>query len=169
MFGLLARLHPLQPLDSGNFLGAVIDDRAFGRLDAVFVAPRADDQVEVLTGGTTEDGEGSFMRPTLLAGADPEHDVFSTEFFGPLLAPYVYDDGDYNTVVRQLEGVARYALTGSVIARDRAAIAAASQALRFAAGNFHMNDKPTGAVVGHQPFGGGRARAPTTRPGRCRT
>ncbi|HEX7660625.1 MAG TPA: L-glutamate gamma-semialdehyde dehydrogenase [Pseudonocardiaceae bacterium] len=151
--------------DFGNFLGAVIDDRSFRRLREVLDRAHADDSVEVLAGGTADGSEGYFVRPTVLASADPEHDLFRTEFFGPLLSVYVYDDGDYDTVVTQLEKVARYALTGSVIARDRAAIAAASQALRFAAGNFYINDKPTGAVVGQQPFGGGRASGTNDKAG----
>ncbi|MCW2899580.1 MAG: delta-pyrroline-5-carboxylate dehydrogenase [Streptosporangiaceae bacterium] len=151
--------------DFGNFMGAVIDERSFGRLQEVLSRSREDDAVEVLAGGTTDDSEGWFVRPTVLAGTDPEHGIFTTEFFGPLLAVYVYDDGDYDTVVRQLESVARYALTGSVIARDRAAIAEASRALRFAAGNFYVNDKPTGAVVGQQPFGGGRASGTNDKAG----
>jgi 1-pyrroline-5-carboxylate dehydrogenase len=151
--------------DFGNFLGAVIDARSFGRLSTVQARSREDDAVEVLAGGTADGSEGWFVRPTVLTCADPEHDVFTTEYFGPLLAVYVYDDADYDTVLRQVEGVARYALTGSVIARDRAAIAATSRALRFAAGNFYVNDKPTGAVVGQQPFGGGRASGTNDKAG----
>jgi 1-pyrroline-5-carboxylate dehydrogenase len=151
--------------DLATFMGAVIDERSFGRLQTVLTRSHEDDLVEVLAGGTADDSEGWFVRPTVLAGTDPEHDVFTTEFFGPLLAVYVYDDGDYDTVVRQLERVARYALTGSVIARDRAAIAEAGRALRFAAGNFYVNDKPTGAVVGQQPFGGGRASGTNDKAG----
>jgi 1-pyrroline-5-carboxylate dehydrogenase len=151
--------------DFDNFLGAVIDERSFRRLADVLGRARSDSALEVLAGGTGDDGEGWFVRPTVLAGTDPEHEVFTTEFFGPILAVHVYDDADYDTVLRQLEGVAAYALTGSVIARDRAAIAAATQALRFAAGNFYINDKPTGAVVGQQPFGGGRASGTNDKAG----
>ncbi|MBX6723053.1 MAG: aldehyde dehydrogenase family protein, partial [Dactylosporangium sp.] len=151
--------------DFGNFLGAVIDERAFQRLDAVLSRARADSAVRVLAGGTADAETGWFVRPTVLACDDPEHDVFSTEYFGPLLAVYVYDDADYDTVLRQIDSGSRYALTGSVIARDRAAIAEASRALRFAAGNFYINDKPTGAVVGQQPFGGGRASGTNDKAG----
>jgi 1-pyrroline-5-carboxylate dehydrogenase len=91
--------------------------------------------------------------------------VFRTEYFGPILAVHVYDDHDYERVLRQLEGVSSYALTGAVIARDRAAITHASEELRFAAGNFYVNDKPTGAVVGQQPFGGGRASGTNDKAG----
>jgi 1-pyrroline-5-carboxylate dehydrogenase len=151
--------------DFGNFLGAVIDERAFRRLDAVLSRARADSAVRVLAGGTADAQTGWFVRPTVLACDEPEHDVFTTEYFGPLLAVYVYDDADYDTVLRQIDRGSRYALTGSVIARDRAAIAEASRALRFAAGNFYINDKPTGAVVGQQPFGGGRASGTNDKAG----
>ena len=149
----------------GNFLGAVIDARSFTRLSGVLQRSRHDPVVQVLAGGSAEDGEGYFVRPTVLASTNPEHDLFTTEFFGPILAVYVFDDSDYDTVLRQLERVARYALTGSVIARGRAAIATASEILRFAAGNFYVNDKPTGAVVGQQPFGGGRASGTNDKAG----
>jgi 1-pyrroline-5-carboxylate dehydrogenase len=151
--------------DFGNFLGAVIDERAFRRLDAVLSRARADSAVRVLAGGTADAQTGWFVRPTVLACDEPEHDVFTTEYFGPLLAVYVYEDADYDTVLRQIDRGSRYALTGSVIARDRAAIAEASRALRFAAGNFYINDKPTGAVVGQQPFGGGRASGTNDKAG----
>ncbi|WP_431920673.1 L-glutamate gamma-semialdehyde dehydrogenase [Amycolatopsis tucumanensis] len=151
--------------DLRNFLGAVIDRRAFDRLSGVLDRARADDRLEVLAGGTADDSEGFFVRPTVLASDHPEHEVFTTEYFGPVLAVHVYDDAAYDTVLRQLEGVAPYGLTGSIIATDRAAIAHATEELRFAAGNFYVNDKPTGAVVGQQPFGGGRASGTNDKAG----
>ncbi|MEU0463681.1 L-glutamate gamma-semialdehyde dehydrogenase [Amycolatopsis sp. NPDC006131] len=151
--------------DLRNFLGAVIDRRAFDRLAGVLDRARADDRLEVLAGGTADDSEGFFVRPTVLASDHPEHEVFTTEYFGPVLAVHVYDDAAYDTVLRQLEGVAPYGLTGSIIATDRVAIAHATEELRFAAGNFYVNDKPTGAVVGQQPFGGGRASGTNDKAG----
>jgi 1-pyrroline-5-carboxylate dehydrogenase len=151
--------------DFGNFMGAVIDDRSFRKLSAVLDRAREDDALTVVAGGTADDSEGYFVRPTIIEGADPEHEVFTTEYFGPVLAVHVYDDADYDTVLRQMESVAPYALTGSVIAQDRAAIAHAQQVLRHAAGNFYVNDKPTGAVVGQQPFGGGRASGTNDKAG----
>ena len=151
--------------DLRNFLGAVIDRRAFDKLAGVLGRAREDSALEVLAGGQADDSQGFFVRPTVLLGADPEHEVFRTEYFGPLLAVHVYADGDYDTVLRQLEGVSPYGLTGSIIARDRAAIAHATEELRFAAGNFYVNDKPTGAVVGQQPFGGGRASGTNDKAG----
>ena len=101
----------------------------------------------------------------IIEGTDPAHEVFTTEYFGPVLAVHVYDDADYDAVLTQMESVAPYALTGSIIAQDRAAIAHAQQFLRYAAGNFYVNDKPTGAVVGQQPFGGGRASGTNDKAG----
>jgi len=151
--------------DFANFMGAVIDRRSFTKLSGVLDAAKADDALTVVAGGTADDSEGFFVRPTVLEGTDPEHEVFSTEYFGPVLAVHVYDDADYDTVLRQLESVAPYALTGSVIAQDRVAIAHAQRFLRHAAGNFYVNDKPTGAVVGQQPFGGGRASGTNDKAG----
>ena len=151
--------------DFTNFMGAVIDRRAFDRLAGVLDRARADQGLTVLTGGTADDSEGYFVAPTVLLGADPEHEVFRTEYFGPLLAVHVYEDSDYDTVLRQLDAVSPYGLTGSIIARDRAAIAHATEELRFTAGNFYVNDKPTGAVVGQQPFGGGRGSGTNDKAG----
>jgi 1-pyrroline-5-carboxylate dehydrogenase len=151
--------------DFSNFMGAVIDRRSFDKLSGVLDAARSDSSLEIAAGGTADDSEGFFVRPTVLLGTNPEHEVFTTEYFGPVLAVHVYDDGDYDTVLRQMEGVSAYGLTGAIIAQDRAAIAHAMQELRFAAGNFYVNDKPTGAVVGQQPFGGARASGTNDKAG----
>jgi 1-pyrroline-5-carboxylate dehydrogenase len=151
--------------DFTNFMGAVIDDRAFAKHKKVIDGARADEHVEVLAGGRYDDSVGYFVRPTVLLVDDPEHEHFTTEYFGPILAVHVYPDGDWDGVLRQLESVADYALTGAVIAQDRHAIAEADRVLRFAAGNFYINDKPTGAVVGQQPFGGGRASGTNDKAG----
>jgi 1-pyrroline-5-carboxylate dehydrogenase len=151
--------------DFANFMGAVIDRRSFDKLAAAQAMAHADPSLEVVAGGTADDQEGYFVRPTVVVGSDPTHEIFSTEYFGPLLAVHVYDDGEYDRVLAQVDRGAPYALTGSVIATDRAAIATASDALRFAAGNFYVNDKPTGAVVGQQPFGGGRASGTNDKAG----
>ncbi|MFD0203203.1 MULTISPECIES: L-glutamate gamma-semialdehyde dehydrogenase [Saccharothrix] len=151
--------------DLSNFMGAVIDRRSFDKLNGVLKAAHADDALEVVAGGTADDSEGFFVRPTVLLGTNPEHEVFTTEYFGPVLAVHVFEDSDYDTVLKQMESAAPYALTGAVIAQDRAAIAHAQRELRFAAGNFYVNDKPTGAVVGQQPFGGGRASGTNDKAG----
>jgi len=151
--------------DFSNFMGAVIDGRSFAKLSKVLDAAKTDDALTVVAGGTADDSEGFFVRPTVIEGTDPGHEVFSTEYFGPVLAVHVYDDGDYDTVLKQMESAAPYALTGSIIAQDRVAIAHAQRFLRNAAGNFYVNDKPTGAVVGQQPFGGGRASGTNDKAG----
>jgi 1-pyrroline-5-carboxylate dehydrogenase len=151
--------------DFANFMGAVIDRKSFSKLAGVLERARTDDALTVVAGGSADDSEGFFVRPTIVEGTDPEHDVFTTEYFGPVLAVHVYDDADYDAALAQMESVAPYALTGSVIAQDRAAIAHAQRVLRNAAGNFYVNDKPTGAVVGQQPFGGGRASGTNDKAG----
>jgi 1-pyrroline-5-carboxylate dehydrogenase len=151
--------------DLSNFMGAVIDDRSFSKLSGVLERAKTDSSVEVLAGGTADDGDGWFVRPTLLQGSDPTHDIFTTEYFGPILGLFVYDDGDYDEVVRQAADVATYALTGSIFAQDRRAVAEAMEVLRYSAGNFYINDKPTGAVVGQQPFGGARASGTNDKAG----
>ncbi|MET0520396.1 MAG: L-glutamate gamma-semialdehyde dehydrogenase [Jiangellaceae bacterium] len=151
--------------DLSNFMGAVIDKRAFAKHKAALGRALAVDTVAVLAGGTCDDSEGYFVRPTVLESTDPEDDVFITEYFGPILGLYVYDDGEYSRVLTQLENVSPYALTGAIIAQDREAIVEATQVLRFAAGNFYINDKPTGAVVGQQPFGGARASGTNDKAG----
>jgi len=151
--------------DLSNFMGAVIDERSFRKLSGVLDMAHADDTVTVLAGGTADDSEGWFVRPTLLQGSDPEHEIFTTEYFGPILGIYVYDDADYDQTVQQMKDVAPYALTGSIVAQDREAIVAAAEELRFSAGNFYVNDKPTGAVVGQQPFGGARTSGTNDKAG----
>jgi 1-pyrroline-5-carboxylate dehydrogenase len=153
------------PTDFSHFMGAVIDARAFAKHKAAIERAHATDGIEVVAGGTVDDSVGYFVRPTIVVVDDPADEMFSTEYFGPILAVHVYDDADYEAVVRQLESVSPYALTGAVISQDRAAIAWTREALRFAAGNFYINDKPTGAVVGQQPFGGGRASGTNDKAG----
>jgi 1-pyrroline-5-carboxylate dehydrogenase len=151
--------------DFSNFMGAVIDDRAFAKHKDALDRARKDTAVKVIAGGTYDDSVGYFVRPTVLEVTDPGHELFSTEYFGPILAVHVFPDRQYDKVLEQMESVAKYALTGSIIAQDRAAIAQATEQLRFAAGNFYINDKPTGAVVGQQPFGGGRASGTNDKAG----
>ncbi|MGW3245922.1 L-glutamate gamma-semialdehyde dehydrogenase [Streptomyces sp. NPDC001070] len=151
--------------DLSNFIGAVIDDRAFAKNKAAIDRAKADTSVEVVAGGTYDDSVGYFVRPTVLASSDPENEIFREEYFGPVLGVHVYEDEDFEAMLAQMESVAAYALTGSVIARDRAAVADVMEKLRFAAGNFYINDKSTGAVVGQQPFGGGRASGTNDKAG----
>jgi len=151
--------------DLSNFMGAVIDDKAYADHVAAIERARSTSSTSIIAGGTYDDREGWFVRPTLVLGEDPTDEVFTAEYFGPILAVHVYPDRQFGVVMRQLDAVSRYALTGSIIAQDRAAIAEASEVLRFAAGNFYINDKPTGAVVGQQPFGGARASGTNDKAG----
>jgi 1-pyrroline-5-carboxylate dehydrogenase len=151
--------------DFSNFMGAVIDERAFAKHQAAIDRARASSNISIVAGGRYDDSEGYFVRPTVLQCTDPEDQVFVTEYFGPILSVYVYPDRTYDKVLDQLESVAPYALTGAIIAQDRYAIDDASRRLRYAAGNFYVNDKPTGAVVGQQPFGGARASGTNDKAG----
>ena len=151
--------------DFSNFMGAVIDERSFVKQREAIQRAESDDTVTVLAGGTVDDSQGWFVRPTILECTDPDNEIFSTEYFGPLLAVHVFEDSSYDSALRQMESAAAYGLTGAIIAEDRQAIAEATELLRFAAGNFYINDKPTGAVVGQQPFGGARASGTNDKAG----
>ena len=151
--------------DLSNFMGAVIDDRAFAKHKKAIARVRANKHLTLLAGGQTDDSVGWFVRPTIVQSTDPSDQMFSEEYFGPILAVHVYDDSRFESVVAQMESVAPYALTGAIIAQDRGAIAEATERLRFAAGNFYINDKPTGAVVGQQPFGGARSSGTNDKAG----
>ncbi|MEX2968654.1 L-glutamate gamma-semialdehyde dehydrogenase [Streptomyces sp. C184] len=154
--------------DLSHFIGAVIDERSFAKNKAAIDRAKADPTVEIVAGGTYDDSEGYFVRPTVLVSTDPENEIFKDEYFGPILGVYVYDDESdegYDAMLTQMESASAYGLTGCVIAQDRAAAAATCEKLRFAAGNFYINDKPTGAVVGQQPFGGGRASGTNDKAG----
>ena len=151
--------------DLSLFGGAVIDERAAAKHRAAFDRARSRPSVSFLAGGQVDDENGYFVAPTVLECADPADEVFSTEYFGPILAVHVYQDDAYPVMLAQAADVAPYALTGSILATDRTAIAEASAALRYSAGNFYVNDKPTGAVVGQQPFGGARASGTDDKAG----
>ncbi|BBY31294.1 L-glutamate gamma-semialdehyde dehydrogenase [Mycolicibacterium sediminis] len=150
--------------DLSNYGGAVIDRRAYGRcVDAIERAKGAN--VTIAAGGGYDDAEGFFVRPTVLLSDDPSDEAFSKEYFGPILAVHVYDDDTWDDVLDVVDGGSTYGLTGAVIADDRAAVLRAQDRLRYAAGNFYVNDKPTGAVVGQQPFGGSRASGTNDKAG----
>ena len=151
--------------DLSHFGGAVIDRRAWDRLSGVVRGAAADPELSVLAGGTADDSEGFFVAPTVLETTNPKHDHMSREFFGPVLTVFVYDDADWDDALQLVDETAPYALTGAVFAQDAYAAAEASERLRFTAGNFYVNDKPTGAVVGQQPFGGARASGTNDKAG----
>jgi 1-pyrroline-5-carboxylate dehydrogenase len=151
--------------DFSHFGGAVIDRRAFDRLADVLRRAGDDPALEVLAGGSADDTRGFFVDPTVLVTTDPGHDVLRTEYFGPVLGVHVYEDADWEATLDLVDSGAPYALTGAVFSTDVAAGVQARERLRFAAGNFYVNDKPTGAVVGQQPFGGARASGTNDKAG----
>jgi 1-pyrroline-5-carboxylate dehydrogenase len=151
--------------DLSVFGGAVIDRRAYDRLTGVLDRIRSAPDADILAGGRAHGETGYFVEPTVVTSTNPTHEIFTTEYFGPILGVLVYDDSDWEGMLAQAADVAPYALTGSVFATDRAAIRQADAALRFSAGNFYVNDKPTGAVVGQQPFGGARASGTNDKAG----
>jgi len=151
--------------DLTNYGGALIDERAFAKNVKAIERAKSAASVTIAVGGEYDDSEGYFVRPTVLLSDDPTDEAFCTEYFGPILSVHVYPDEDYNRILDVVDKGAKYALTGAVIADDRAAVLAAEQRLRHAAGNFYVNDKPTGAVVGQQPFGGSRASGTNDKAG----
>ncbi len=149
--------------DFRNFMGAVIDERAFDRITGHIEDARR--TAKVLTGGTYDKSTGYFIKPTLLETTDPGFRQLREEIFGPVVTTYVYDDGKWAETMDLVNRTSPYALTGAIFAQDRRAVVEASSALRYAAGNFYINDKPTGAVVGQQPFGGARASGTNDKAG----
>jgi 1-pyrroline-5-carboxylate dehydrogenase len=151
--------------DFRNFMGAVIDRRAFTKLRDHLEAAKRDQGVKILAGGGTDDSVGFFVQPTLIQVEDPAYRLMCEELFGPVLTVYVYPASRWNETLTRVDQTSPYALTGAVFARDRRALAEADRALRNAAGHSYINDKPTGAVVGQQPFGGARASGTNDKAG----
>jgi 1-pyrroline-5-carboxylate dehydrogenase len=149
--------------DFRNFMGAVIDDKAFEKIGEYLA--EAGKTAEVVTGGGARADQGYFIEPTLVEAREPGHRLLSEEIFGPVVTAYVYDDAAFEDTLRLVDSTSPYALTGAIFARDRAAVRTAAGVLRNAAGNFYVNDKPTGAVVGQQPFGGSRASGTNDKAG----
>jgi 1-pyrroline-5-carboxylate dehydrogenase len=162
---LMAELKVGDPADFSCFMGAVIARPAYERLTLTIERARADAACRLAFGGQGSDAEGFFIAPTLIEVQTPEHALLRDELFGPIVSFFVYDDDRFEDVLRLCDQASPYALTGSIFARDAAAIALASNALRFSAGNFYINDKPTGAVVGQQPFGGARRSGTNDKAG----
>ena len=151
--------------DFGNFMGAVIDSGSFATQKQAIEEARADESSEVLVGGGYDDSQGYFVQPTVIETRDPNFRLLRDELFGPVVTAYVYPEKEYEQTLELVDRTAPYGLTGAVFARDRAAIELASHKLEYAAGNFYVNDKPTGAVVGQQPFGGARASGTNDKAG----
>jgi 1-pyrroline-5-carboxylate dehydrogenase len=151
--------------DFTNFMGAVIDPAAFRKITDYIEMAKTSPETRVLAGGGADDRVGYFIQPTVVQAFNPRHRLMEEEIFGPLLTVFVYKEAAFEETLRLCDSTSPYALTGSVFARDRRAIHAAANILRNAAGNFYINDKPTGAVVGQQPFGGGRASGTNDKAG----
>ena len=149
--------------DFRNFMGAVIDKRAFDKISGLHRARRSN--AKIVAGGKVDGSKGYFIDPTLVETADPGYRLLCEEIFGPVVTAYVYDDAKWEETLKLVDSTSPYALTGAVFAQDRRAIVEATSALRHAAGNFYINDKPTGAVVGQQPFGGARASGTNDKAG----
>ncbi|MDJ0656389.1 MAG: L-glutamate gamma-semialdehyde dehydrogenase [Xanthomonadales bacterium] len=166
--GLKTQLGTIQmgnPRDFSNFIGAVIDRRSFDKIKGYIEFAQGSDDHEVIVGGGCDDSEGYFIEPTVVVASGPDTRLMCEEIFGPVLTLYRYENADIDDAIKACDEASPYALTGAVFARDRRVVAALSERLRFAAGNFYINDKPTGAVVGQQPFGGGRASGTNDKAG----
>ncbi len=149
-----------------NFMGAIITQEAYNKIVTYLEFAKADtEEYELICGGGYEASQGWFVQPTIIRATNPQGRLMTEEIFGPVLTVYVYPDADYDRIVELCDNTSPYALTGSIFAQDRAAIVQAEAALRFSAGNFYINDKPTGAVVGRQPFGGARASGTNDKAG----
>ena len=151
--------------DFTNFMGAVIDKASYDKQKRYIDAARADSDADVICGGVCDDSTGYFISPTIIQAHDPRYATMETELFGPVLTVHVYKDSDYEQTLDLCDRTSPYALTGAIFGRDRRAIGVAHERLRHAAGNFYINDKPTGAVVGQQPFGGSRASGTNDKAG----
>ena len=153
------------PEDFGNFINAVIDEKAFDSITAYIDGIKRAKNAKILYGGGYSKEEGYFIEPTVVQVTDPKYKTMCEEIFGPVLTIYVYKDAEYEATLDLLDETSPYALTGSIFAKDRAVINQASERLKYAAGNFYINDKPTGAVVGQQPFGGARGSGTNDKAG----
>ena len=163
LVGIIEELKMGDPVDFTNFMGAVIDDRSFKKISGYLDDARQN--AKILTGGVATGKDGYFIRPTLVETTDPGYRLLCEEIFGPVVTAHVYDDAKWDETLRIIDTTSPYALTGAVFANDRRAVREAMMALRNAAGNFYVNDKPTGAVVGQQPFGGARGSGTNDKAG----
>jgi 1-pyrroline-5-carboxylate dehydrogenase len=148
-----------------NFVNAVIDERSFDKIAEYIEGAKQASDAKILAGGTYDKSVGYFISPTLIETTNPQFKTMCEEIFGPVLTMYVYPEADFEQVLKTVDETSPYALTGAILSTDRAAVELATNRLRNAAGNFYINDKPTGAVVGQQPFGGARASGTNDKAG----
>lgn len=153
------------PTDMSNFINAMIDSASFKKIAYYIDIAKKSDRCEIVYGGKCDDSTGYYVEPTVIRVKDPFHVLMNDEIFGPVLSIYVYRDDEYEKTLDMCDRTSIYGLTGSIFARDRDAIITAEKKLRFVAGNFYINDKPTGAVVNQQPFGGARASGTNDKAG----
>lgn len=153
------------PEDFSNFINAVIDERAFNKITSYIAQAKKDSEAEIIIGGNYDKKEGYFIEPTVILAKDPKYRTMKEEIFGPVLTIYVYQDDQFEETLDLLDETSPYGLTGAVFSKDRAAVELATYKLRNAAGNFYINDKPTGSIVGQQPFGGARASGTNDKAG----
>lgn len=153
------------PENFGNFINAVIDEKAFDKITSYIEQAKKDTDAEIIAGGNFSKKEGYFIEPTVIATSNPKYTTMVEELFGPVLTIYVYDENKWSETLELVDNTSPYALTGAVFSQDRYAILEANKALKHAAGNFYINDKPTGAVVGQQPFGGARSSGTNDKAG----
>lgn len=144
---------------------AVIDGKSFNKIKSFIDEAKTDSQYEIIHGGSYDDSQGYFVEPTIVVSSDPRSRLMSEEVFGPVLTVYVYDDDKFDDTLTLLDTTSKYGLTGSIFAKERTVIAHALERLRYSAGNFYINDKSTGSIVGQQPFGGSRSSGTNDKAG----
>ena len=153
------------PEDPSNFINAVIDKKAFTKLSGYLEQAKEDTEADIIIGGGYDDSKGYFIEPTVIVTTNPQYTTMCTELFGPIITIFIYEDSEWESILDVLDNTSEYALTGAIFSSDRYAIETATRKLENAAGNFYINDKPTGAVVGQQPFGGARASGTNDKAG----
>ncbi|WP_313806487.1 L-glutamate gamma-semialdehyde dehydrogenase [Flavobacterium sp.] len=161
----LATMKMGSPADMSNFVSSVISEQSFDKLAGFIDQAKKDSDAEIIAGGNYDKSVGYFIQPTVIVTTNPKYNTMCTELFGPVLTIYVYEDAKWTETLALVDGTSSYALTGAIFSQDRYAIVEATKALENAAGNFYINDKPTGAVVGQQPFGGARASGTNDKAG----
>jgi 1-pyrroline-5-carboxylate dehydrogenase len=153
------------PEDFRNFINAVIDEKSFDKITKYIADAKSNSKVKIISGGNYDKSKGYFIEPTVILSEDPNYTTMCEEIFGPVLSIYIYEDNSFDDILKIVDATSPYALTGALFAKDRSVIDHGMVALRNAAGNFYINDKPTGAVVGQQPFGGARASGTNDKAG----